>query len=202
MRSSDFAWKPAVKQTTCRTACCNWKRKQCSGLTLREHAAVTSLGTEGAWPLCVGSEAEMHWEKEYHHQQKQHSQSMQRASETGRGDGILRMAAGLQQGIGNPPSGLPRGLHFLSVSQHVLPAEECLIYVMLCTTSVLSGLSKVKRKVTSHFWRAYGSQFPIDIAAETLLVRHEECGAGHSEIFPVQLLKEKQKLLKRNTTNL
>lgn len=112
------------------------------------------------------------------------------------------MAAGLQQGIGNPPSGLPRGLHLLSVSQHVLPAEECLIYVMLCTTAVLSGLSKVKRKVTSHFWRAYGSQFPIDIAAETLLVRHEECGAGHSEIFPLQLLKEKQKLLKRNTTNL
>lgn len=73
---------------------------------------------------------------------------------------------------------------------------------MLCTTSVLSGLRKVKREVTSHFWRVYGSQFPIDAAAETLLVRHGEHGAGHSEIFLVQLLKEKQKLLKRNATNL
>lgn len=173
MRSSDFAWNPAVKQTTCRMACCNWNRKQCSGLTVRECAAVTSSGTEGAWSLSVGSEAETHCRKEHHHQQKQHSQSLQRASETWRGDGALSMAAGLQQRIGSPPTGLPSGLPFLSVRQHVLLVEECLIYVMLCTTLVLSGLSKVKREVTSHFWRVYGSQFPIDAAAETLLARHE-----------------------------
>lgn len=50
MRSSDLAWKPAVEQITCTIKLEN------NVLTrLCEHIAVTSWGTEGARPLCVGN---------------------------------------------------------------------------------------------------------------------------------------------------
>lgn len=101
MRSSDLAWQPAVQQIT-RTI-----KLENNVLTrLCEHTAVTSWGTEGAWPLCVGNSVGSRQQIQGGKEQRQQQRQLPQESSTGNlREGERRWA--------ETPQGCIRGLQAL-----------------------------------------------------------------------------------------